>query len=152
MEQVSGKEPSPAPSTASKSFKNVMAKARLGRKEDSAIGPTPDPDDSSERSGQRNSLDSLARDGTRGSLDEGQPSGGSKMSKLIPKRMKKRLGTREEAERQLQLEEEESRGRSVEDSAATSAGRSQLYAQRSGSTLADDEGNSLLTLESGPTS
>lgn len=146
MEHSPAKDPSPAPATTSKGFKSVMAKARIGRKDDSSRGSVPDADDSSDRTAQRNSLDSLSKNGTRTSLDENQPSGGSKISKLIPKRIKKKLEQREEAERQLQAEEEDARGRSVEDSAATSAGS----AQRSGSTLADDEGNSsLLTVESG---
>ena len=149
MEPSSAKEPSPAPSTAPKGFKSVMAKARLGRKDDSAVASLPDADDSSDRTGQRSSFDSLTKNGRRTSLDESQTSGSSKISKLIPKRIKKKMEQKEEAERQLQAEEEEARGRSVEDSAATAAGGSHLSAQRSGSTLADDEGNSLLTVESG---
>lgn len=152
MEHSPAKESSPAPSTTTKGFKSVMAKARLGRKDDSSMASLPDADDGSDHNGQRNSLDSLTKYGTRSTIDDGQPGGGSKMSKLIPKRIKKKIEQGKEAERQLQAEEEDPRGRSVEDSAATSAGRSHLTAQRSGSTLADDEGNSLLTVESGPES
>ena len=148
MEQSSvAKEPSPAPSTASKGLKGVMAKARRGRKDDSSTATGTD--DSGEGIGQRDSVDSLVRNSTRTSIDEGQPSGSSKMSKLIPKRIKRKMEQKEEAERQLQAEEEDARGRSVEDSTATSAGASGLSAKRSRSTMADDEGNSLLTMESG---
>ena len=147
---TAAKEPSPAPSTASRGFKGVMAKARRNRKDDasSATGL----DDSGDGNGQRNSVDALVRNSTRSSIDDGLPSGSTKMSKLIPRRIKKKMEQREEAERQVQAEEEDARGRSVEDSTATSAGGSGLSAKRSRSTMADDEGNSLLTVESGPES
>lgn len=149
MEPSPAKEPSPAPPTASRGFKSVINKARLGRKDDPSIMSPTGTDDSGEHNGHRSSLDSLFRNSTRSSIDEVQPSGGSKISKLLPKRIKKKLEQRDEAERQVHAEEELGRGRPVAESAATSTGHSRFAAQRSRSTLADDEGNSLLTVESG---
>ena len=101
------KESSPAPSTATKGLKSVIAKARRSRKDDSSIATGTDEtiDDN-----ERNSIDSLVRNSTRSSMDDGQSGGSSKMAKLIPKRIKKRMEQKEEAERQLQAEEEDARG------------------------------------------
>ncbi len=140
------KEPSPAPSTTSKGLKGVIAKARRSRKDDSSI--TTGADDTNDDN-ERNSIDSLVRNSTRSSIDDGQSGASSKMSKLIPKRIKKRMEQKEEAERQQQAGDEDARGRSWEDSTATSAGKPGLSMKTSRSTMADDERNSLLTIESG---
>ena len=143
------KEPSPAPSTSTKGLKSVLAKARRSRKDDSSVAPGTD---GASDDDERNSIDSLVRNSTRSSIDGGSSIGGSKISKLIPKRIKKKIEQKEEAERQLQVQEEDSRGRSQEDSTATSAGDPGLSTKKSRSTMADDERNSLLTIESGPES
>ena len=149
MDQSPVKDTSPAPSTASKGLKGVMAKARLGRKEDASTVSMTGTEDSGERNGLRNSVDSLIRNSTRSSTDEGQPSGTAKLkSKLIPKRIKRKLEEKDQVEKQLQADEEDARGRSVEDQTATSAERPYPSMNRSRSTLGDEEGNSLLTVES----
>lgn len=147
MEAEPPGDPSPAPSPNLKGFKAVVAKAKL-RKDDSSPNSPAATDDSSGRTGIRNSIDSLVRNSTRSSVDDGLPSGPSNMSKLIPGRVKKKKRQREEAERQQRIGEEY-RGRSLVDQAATSATRTQLASvNRSKSSLAGSEGNSLTTLES----
>jgi len=145
------KEPSPAPSMSAQStkgFKGVIAKARLGRKDNSSTTALNGTEDSSDNNGVRNSVDSLldkAR-GSRGSSDDGLPPGPSNLSKLIPGRVKRKKKEREEAE-QAQREAEDGRGRSIEDQAATAAiPTSPLI--RSRSTLEDDGDNSLVTIDS----
>lgn len=153
METSSAKELSPAPSTSAhstKGLKGVIAKARLARKDDPPTISINGTEDGGERSGIRNSMDSLmdkARASTGSSLDDGLPSGPSNLSKLIPGRTKKKRRKREEAE-QAQQETEEGRGRSVEDQAATAAAPNSLAAKRSQSTLGEDGEGSLLTVES----
>ena len=144
-------EISPAPSNSalsSKGFKGVIAKARLGRKDDNSTTSL-NGSDESERGGIRSSVDSLidrARDSERPSVDDGLPSGPSNLSKLIPGRIKKKRRKREEAE-QLQQELAEGRGRSADDQTATVAESRLQPVNESRKTLGED-GGSLLTIES----
>lgn len=144
------KDISPAPSTSTKGFKGVVAKARLGRNRDDSTISLNGSDEGTEQSGIRNSVDSLVdkvREGRNASLDDGLPPGPSNLSKLIPGRVKKKRKKREEAE-QLQQEITEGRGRSVEDQPATAAQPRKLSKDnRSRSTL-DGDGGSLITIDS----
>ncbi|KAL9128451.1 MAG: hypothetical protein Q9217_002884 [Psora testacea] len=146
----SSQEISPAPSISSKGFKGALTKARISRKNEPTSASTTEADDSSDRTGIRNSVDSLldrARSTRATTVDDGLPSGPSKLSKLIPGRVEKKRRKREEAE-QAQKEAEDGRGRSVDDVAATSAGARPLgNNNRSGSSLGDGEG-SLITFDS----
>ena len=139
--------PEISPSPTARGFKGVIAKARLNKKDDSSVASIVSADDLNEGGGIRASIDSLRRDSTKSSLDDGLPSGPSSMSKLIPGRVKKKRRQREEAERQLQLEES-ARGRSPDDQAATAANGDTLAASKSQSTLGEDEDNGLLTGDS----
>lgn len=149
------KETSPAPSTSAgaKGFKGLVAKARLGRdkdRDDSTVFPNGS--DEGEQSSVRHSVDSLierVRDSRKTSVEEnGLPSGPSALSKLVPGRVKKKRRKREEAEQQQQQQELNGRGRSVGDQTATAAvPRNLSIANRSRSTL-DEDGESLLTVES----
>ena len=144
----SSQENSPAPSISSKGLKNSIAKARV-RKNDIYASPVNDGGDAGERSGLRNSVDSLmdrARSTRTGSLDDGLPSSPSNLSKFIPGRVKKKKRKRAEA-LQAQKEVDDGRGRSAEDQAATSALSQPLTDNRSRSTLGDGEG-SLTTYDS----
>ena len=148
----SSQEISPAPSASSKGFKNAIAKARIGRKNDVSTNSINDGDDGSERGGIRDSVDSLidrARS-NRGSVDDGLPPAPSTLSKLIPGRVKKKRRKREEAEL-AQKDAEDGRGRSAEDQAATSALSQPRTDNRSRSTLGDGDG-SLTTYDSDPES
>ena len=144
---------SPAPSTSapsSKGFKGVIAKARLGRKDDASTTSL-NGSDESERGGIRTSVDSLmdkARDGGRSSVDDGRPSGPSSLSKFIPGRAKKKRRRREEAE-QLQQDSAEGRGRgrSADDQPATAA-ESRTKAGNESRMMPGEDGGSLLTVES----
>ncbi len=148
------KEMSPAPSVSSKGFKGVIAKARIGRKDDPSLTSLNGTDDGSERSGIRSSVDSLmdrARASRNPSIDEGGiPPGPSSLSKLIPGRVKKKRKQREEAVLQLETEDGPlGRGRSVEDSTATAAvSQPQLSANRSQSSIGGDGTSSLITVDS----
>ena len=145
----SSQEVSPAPSNSSKGIKGALSKARISRKNDvsSTSASLIDADDSSDRTGVRNSVDSLlerARSTRTTSLDNGLPSGPSKFSKLIPGRIEKKRRKREEAE-QLQRDAEDGRGRSPEDQAATSALAKPMPGNnRSRSTLGDGEGSPIM--------
>ena len=126
-----------------------MAKARIGRKTDTTPAPSNDGDGGSERGGLRNSVDSLidrARSTRAGSVDDGLPPGPSSLSKLVPRRVKKKQRRRQEAEK-VQREAERGRGRSAEDQTATSALSSPVVDNRSRSTLGDGE-NSSITVDS----
>ena len=145
----SSQENSPAPSVSSKVLKNSITKARISRKSDILASPVNDGGEPNERSGLRDSVDSLidrARSTRTGSLDDGLPSGPSNLSKLIPGRVKKKRRKRAEA-LQAQKEANRVRGRSVEDQAATSALTQPLTDNQSRSTLGDGEG-SLTTYDS----
>ena len=138
----------PSPTPSSKGFKSVIAKAKLISRDDSPSVVLPDTEDGVERNGMRNSIDSLVRRSTRSSVDDGLPAGPSNMSKLIPGRVKKKKKIREEAERLLR-EEEKARGRSQGDQIATSATVDQTPTlSKSQSSLSEDEGNSLITIDS----
>lgn len=150
---------SPAPSTTErKGFKKLVAKAKLGRKDTpstTSLNGSNISDETSERAGIRNSVDSLmdkVRDSRGSSLDDGLPSGPSNLSKLIPGRAKKKRKKREEAEQQLQQEAADPRGRSVDGETATSAGPTTLSKDNtSQSALGEDDeedGGSLITIES----
>ena len=144
------KELSPAPSasgTPVKGIKSVLAKARLGRKDNPSTASL-NGSDESEIGGLRNSVESVdkTRDGGRSSVDDGLPAGPSGLSKLIPGRVKKKRKKREEAE-QLQQELAQGRGRSVDDQTATAAGSSREAGNESRTTLGDENG-SLITVES----
>ena len=137
------KDLSPAPSASgapSKGIKSVLAKARLGRKENPSTASL-NGSDESEISGLRNSVD-----GGRSSVDDGLPAGPSGLSKLIPGRIKKKRRKREEAE-QLQQELVEGRGRSADDQTATAAVARRESVNGSGTTLGEENG-SLITVES----
>lgn len=151
----SKKEISPAPSASSKGFKGVIAKARIGRKDESSATSLNGTDDSSERSGIRDSVDSLidrareARASKGSSIDDnGLPSGPSNLSKLIPGRVKKKLKKREEAVKQQEEEADGGRGRSLEDQTATSALLDAIPNNRRRSTLEEDGADSLITVDS----
>ena len=92
------------------------------------------------------------RDSRGSSLDDGHPSGPSNLSKLIPRRIKKKRRKRDEAEQQLQQETADPRGRSADGQTATSAVPTALPGNnRSRSALGEDEeedGESLITIES----
>ena len=144
------KDLSPAPSASgapSKGLKSVLAKARLGRKENPSTASL-NGSDESEIGGLRNSVDSVdkTRDGGRSSVDDGLPAGPSGLSKLIPGRVKKKRRKREEAE-QLQQELTEGRGRSADDQAATAAVARRESVNGSRTTLGEENG-SLITVES----
>ena len=144
------KELSPAPSasgTPVKGIKSVLAKARLGRKDNPSTASL-NGSDESEIGGLRNSVESVdkTRDGGRSSVDDGLPAGPSGLSKLIPGRIKKKRKKREEAE-QLQQELAEGRGRSADDQTATAAVSSREAGNESRTTLGDENG-SLITVES----
>ena len=144
------KELSPAPSASGapvKGLKSVLAKARLGRKDNPSTASL-NGSDESEISGLRNSVDSVdkIRDGGRSSVDDGLPTVPSGLSKLIPGRVKKRRKKREEAE-QLQQELAEGRGRSADDQTATAAVQRDEAGNESRTTLGEESG-SLITVES----
>ena len=145
----SSKEFSPAPSIAGpppKGLKGVLAKARLGRKDDASTASL-NGSDESEKSGLRNSVDSVDKpgDGGRSGIDDGLPPGPSGLSKLIPGRAKKKRRRREEAE-QLQQELAEGRGRSADDQTATA--ETKVRAGNESRTTLGEDGGSLLTVES----
>lgn len=142
------KEPSPAPSTSAsstKGFKGVVAKARLGRKDDPSLISLNGTDDS------RNSVDSLidrARATRASSTDDGLPAGSRSLSKFMPGRSKKKRKQREDAE-QAQQEVESGRGRSVDEQPATSATpKSPLSNNRSQEGIEDDGHDSLISIDS----
>ena len=144
------KDLSPAPSTSgvpAKGLKSVLAKARLGRKDNPSTASL-NGSDESEIGGLRNSVDSVdkIRDGGRSSVDDGLPAGPSGLSKLIPGRIKKKRRKREEAE-QLQQELAEGRGRSADDQPATAAVPRHEAGNESRTTLGEESG-SLITVES----
>ena len=131
-------------------LKNVLSKARRGRKDDNAstvsVVPT---ENSSDGNGPsvRNSIDSVTRASRQSSLDDG--SGGATLKKLIPGRAKRKRKKREAAEaaERQQVEEEGGRGRDINDQAATAAMKP-VAVNRSHSTLDDGEGSSLITVDS----
>lgn len=147
------KETSPSPAPTNR-LKSVLAKGR--RKKDNkasnvSIAVT---ENSSEgpSSGPRNSIDSLGAS-RQSSLDDGTT---SKMSKLLPGRLKRKKKKQEAAEaaeatERQQDEDEEGRGRDTSDQTATAAAAAAQRPSapnRSHSTLDGDEGSSLLTVDS----
>ena len=157
METSASVSPSRSNSEA-KGFKGIVAKAKLGRKDapsTTSLNGSSISDEASERSGIRNSVDSLmdkVRDSRGSSLDDGLPSGPSNLSKLIPGRVKKKRRKREEAEQQLQQETAGARGRSANGQTATSAVPTSLSGNNKSRTALeeDDEedGGSMITVES----
>jgi len=148
------KETSPAPSTSTgtRGFKGIVAKARLGRDKDRNESTLSlNGSDEGEQSGVRHSVDSLTdkvRDGRKSSVDnDGLPSGPSALSKLVPGRVKKKRRKREEAEQQQQ-EELDGRGRSIGDQTATAAVPRKLSKENRSQSTLDEDGASLLTVES----
>lgn len=124
-------EVSPPPS--GRGLKSVLAKARRGGKDSSSTPSNNGTDNSSEGHGIRSSIESIrerARTSRESSIDDGMvtTSKSHPLSKLIPGRIKKRLkkygGTEREEESEEQGEEgdqeEDGRGRSISDQAATS--------------------------------
>lgn len=122
-----------SPPPSGRGLKGVLAKARRGGKDGSSTPSNNGTENSSEGRGVRSSLDSI-RDKVRtsrgSSIDDGtvSTSKSHSLSKLIPGRIKKRLkkhgGTeREESEEQGEEgdQDEDGRGRSISDQAATSA-------------------------------
>lgn len=136
------KEVSPEPS--SRRLKSVLTKARYGKKNASKVSIN---DESSDSHGIRSSLDStmdMFRASRGSSLDESiSNKNSSAMSKLIPNRIQKKRKERKASQiaaREEEEAEENGRGRSISEQAATAATPLQ---QRSRSTLADEA--SLLT-------
>lgn len=139
------KEVSPEPS--SRRLKSVLTKARYGKKNASKVSIN---DESSDSHGIRSSIDStmdLFRASRGSSLDESiSTKNSSAMSKLIPNRIQKKRKERKAskiAAREEEEAEENGRGRSISDQAATAATPLQ---ERSRSTLADEA--SLMTNDS----
>ena len=139
----------PSPTLSAIGLKSVIAKAKINRKDEASPNSPASLQESKERNGGRNSIDSLVRNSTRSSVSDGLPPGPSSMSKLIPGRAKMKRRKREEAERILQLEEL-ARGRDPNYQTATAAANgTRLAASKSQSTLDDDdEDNSLITVDS----
>lgn len=134
-------EVSPARSVSTKGLKGL--KARLSRKETpstTSLAATPAGDnDGRERTGIRSSLDSIRKGGN---VDEdGVPTGA--MGKLMPAHVKRKK--RQQADDQRQDEAE--RGRSVDETAATSADGQSPANSYSPSLPGEDEGASLRTTE-----
>lgn len=137
--ETSAADTSPTPS--GRGFKGVLAKARRpGNSSTPSINGT---DNSSEGHGLRSSIDSVGdklRVSRQSSVDDGSTSNKSrKLSKLIPKRILKKVGNRG-ATGESRREEEEAgegdrRGRTIVGQAATS--------MRSRSALGRDGGSSL---------
>lgn len=131
--ETAASEVSPPPS--GRGLKGVLAKARRGGKDSSSTPSNNGTDNnSSEGHGIRSSIESIrerARTSRESSIDDGTvtTSKSHPLSKLIPGRIKKRLkkygGSEREEESEEQGEEgdqeEDGRGRSISDQAATSA-------------------------------
>lgn len=144
------RETSPAPS--SRGLKGLLAKARGSRKDSSSAASVNGTEGGSEI---RNSVDSLIdkeRFSRKSSTDDGAPSTGDKMSKLIPNRIKRRRRKREEAEQQRQDDEQDRGIKSSSSQTATSRDPSIQTRHKSQSTLDDDGEGSLITLDSDPES
>lgn len=142
MEQSASKEASPAPSE--RGLKGVLAKARRSRMDNSSTPSVNGTDNSSEGRGIRNSIDSLldkALPSRHPSVDDGKPTAGDKLSKLVPARIKKKRRERKEAEEQ----QEQERGRSIGSQGGASADHDPQSGQQS---PGDDGGSSLITLDS----
>lgn len=143
--------PAPSTSTGTRGFKGLVAKARLGRDKDrDGSNASLNGSDEGEQTGVRNSVDSLVervRDSRRSSVDEhGLPSGPSALSKFVPGRAKKKRRKREEAEQQQQ--ELDERGRSVENQTATAAFPVVSSKDNTSRSTLDEDGESLITVES----
>lgn len=142
MEQPASKEASPAPSE--RGLKGVLAKARRSRNDNSSTTSVNGGDNSSEGHGIRNSVDSLlekALPPRNSSVDDGKPTAGDKLSKLVPARIKKKRRERKEAEQQ----QEEERGRSIGDQGGIIGDHHPQSGQQS---PGDDGGSSLITMDS----
>ena len=145
MEQPASKEVSPAPSE--RGLKGVLAKAkaRRSRKDNSSTTSVNATDDHSEGHGIRNSVDSLldkALSSRHSSLDDGKPTAGDKLSKLVPARIKNKRRERKEAEQQ---EQDEERGRRIGDHGGASVDHDTRSGQQS---PGEDGGSSLITMDS----
>lgn len=159
--ETAASEVSPPPS--GRGLKGVLAKARRGGKDSASTPSNNGTDNSSESHGIRSSLESIrerARTSRESSIDDGTltTSKSHSLSKLIPGRIKKRLkkhgGTEREEGSEEQAEEgdqeEDGRGRSISDQAATSADpkRPTPTGSRSQSTL---NGSSLISYDDSDT-
>ncbi|KAL8901177.1 MAG: hypothetical protein Q9207_005336 [Kuettlingeria erythrocarpa] len=142
------KEVSPEPST--RGLKGVLSKARRGGKPNASVVSIND--NSSDSHGVRSSIDSSQYRASRGSsLDDGLPSNGSSgISKLLPKGIQKkrrdRKAAKETAKNGEEAQEDDGRGRSISEQAATAAAPAAPLQSGSRSTLA--ETGSLLTNDS----
>lgn len=142
------KEVSPEPST--RGLKGVLSKARRGGKPNASVVSIND--NSSDSHGIRSSIDSSQYRASRGSsLDDGLPSNGSSgISKLLPKGIQKkrreRKAAKEMAKDEEEAQQEDGRGRSISEQAATAAAPAAPLQSGSRSTLA--ETGSLLTNDS----
>lgn len=143
------KEVSPEPST--RGLKGVLSKARRGGSRPNASVVSIN-DNSSDSHGIRSSIDSSQYRASGGSsLDDGLPSNGSSgISKLLPKgiqkKRKERKAAKEAAKEEEVAQEEDGRGRSISEQAATAAAPAALLQTGSRSTLAETA--SLLTNDS----
>ena len=149
----SSQEVSPSPSILSTTAFKAKALARIKNSiSDGPPSPLQQSDPDLEKSGVRNSVDSLLdrTKSRRTSNDDGLPPPPSNLSKLVPGRVKKKQKLREEAEKK-QKEAEGDRGRRTDGQTATSALSSPVADNRSRSTLGDGEG-SLTTFDSEPDS
>ena len=151
MDTLAPKEQSPTPS--GHGIKGVLIKARRGFKDNvsstSVNGTTTSSGDPSIRS----SLDSqteLGNPSRVSSIDNGAPSSGKKLSKLIPGLEKRKRKKREKAEQAEQGEEveDEPRGRTVGDQTATTTTSSTGTGNESQVTLGEDGTSSLVTEDS----
>lgn len=148
-----------SPSPSGRGLKGVLAKARRGGKDSSSVPSNNGTDNSSESHVIRSSLESIrerARTSRESSIDDGTvvTSKSHSLSKLLPGRLKKRLKKHGATDREEEPEEqgedgdqeEDGRGRSISDQAATSADprRSTPTGSRSQSTLG---GSSLMTYD-----
>lgn len=148
-----------SPSPSGRGLKGVLAKARRGGKDSSSVPSNNGTDNSSESHGIRSSLESIrekVRTSRESSIDDGTvvTSKSHSLSKLLPGRIKRRLKKLGATDREEESEErgedggqeEDGRGRSISDQAATSADprRSTPTGSRSQSTLG---GSSLMTYD-----
>ncbi len=143
-----------SPTRSTKGLKGVLTKARRGRKDNPATLSINGGDSSSIRSGFRSSTDSTVEKLRSQTTEEtghhdGDDLGHSRITKLIPGRLRKKRRKAREGEEQDQ--EEATRGRSIGDRPNNgSAGDHEGSDIAGGSQvpLDDDGGSSLLTYDS----
>lgn len=141
-------EPSAAdtsPTPSARGFKAVLTKARRPGKDNNSSTPSVNSINySSEGHGLRSSIESVGdklRAGRRSSIDDGPASSKArKLSKLIPKRMLKKVGNHGEREAEEPSYEGDRQGQNI-------VGRPTL-STRSQSTLGQDGGGSLNAYDS----